>query len=116
MSAPKKQDEALTKEREEAWVGDAILALYVREWILRTHGQMDGEMFVRFTSNDFLRCAGKPTSVEAEIGRTYQQAGLQAGFDWIETNLYPHFIKKEKEFQRIQLTQIPRKLRKQRKG
>lgn len=115
MAVPKKLDDALTKEREEAWVGDAILALFVREWILREQGQMDGEMFVRFTSNDFLRCAGNPTSVEAEIGRTYQQLGLQAGFDWIETNLYPHFIKKEKEYQRIQLTQIPRKLRKRKK-
>ena len=24
---------AITKEREEAWIGDAVLALYVREWI-----------------------------------------------------------------------------------
>ena len=71
MAAPKKKDPALTQEREEAWVGDAVLALYVREWILREKGEMDGEMFTRFTSNHFLKSKGNPTSVEAEIGRVY---------------------------------------------
>ena len=112
MAAPKKKDLAITKEREEAWVGDAILALYVREWILSKYGAMDGEMFVRFTSNDFLKSKGNPTSVEAEIGRVYQTKGLQAGCDWIETHLYPLFLEKEKAYQRIQATQIPRRLRK----
>jgi len=115
MAAPKKQDQAITIEREEAWIGDAVLALYVREWIIREHGKMDGEMFVRFTSNDFLRCQGNPTSVEAEIGRIYTESGLQAGFDWIETHLYPKFLEKERQYQRVQATQVPRKLRKQRK-
>jgi len=112
MSAPKKKDEALTKEREEAWVGDAVLALYVREWILREKGAMDGEMFVRFTSNDFLKSKGNPTSVEAEIGRVYEEKGLQAGFDWIEEFLYPLFLAKEKQYQRVLATQVPRKQRK----
>ena len=112
MSAPKKRDPAIAQEREEAWTGDAVLALYVREWILREHGAMDGEMFVRFTSNDFLRCAGNPTSVEAAIGRVYAEHGLQAGFDWIEKELYPKFLIAEKEYQRIQQTQVPRRLRK----
>ena len=112
MAAPKKKDEALTKEREEAWVGDAILALYVREWILREKGSMDGEMFVRFTSNDFLRSKGNPTSVEAEIGRVYTTEGLQAGFDWIEEHLYPLFLIKEKNYQKVLATQVPRRLRK----
>ena len=112
MSAPKKKDEALTKEREEAWVGDAVLALYVREWILGKYGAMDGEMFVRFTSNDFLKSKGNPTSVEAEIGRVYAENGLQAGFDWIKEELYPLFLIKEKNYQRILATQIPRKQRK----
>ncbi len=112
MSVPKKKDVALTKEREEAWVGDAILALYVREWILREKGEMDGDMFVRFTSNDFLKSKGNPTSVEAEIGRVYLEGGLQAGFDWIEQHLYPLFLIKEKNYQRILATQVPRKERK----
>lgn len=115
MAAPKKQNPALTKEREEAWTGDAVLALYVREWILKEYGAMDGEMFVRFTSNDFLRCAGNPTSVEAQIGRIYAEDGLQAGFDWIASELHPKFLIAEKEYQRRQQTQIPRKLRKQKK-
>ncbi len=116
MSAPKKKDEALTIEREEAWVGDAVLALYVREWILKEKGAMDGEMFVRFTSNDFLRSKGNPTSVEAEIGRVYEKDGLQAGFDWIEEHLYPLFLNKEKSYQRLLATQVPRKQRKSNKS
>jgi len=112
MSVPKKKDEALTKEREEAWVGDAILALYVREWILAEKGEMDGELFVRFTSNDFLKSKGNPTSVEAEIGKVYSEHGLQASFNWIQEHLYPLFLEKEKQYQRILATQIPRKQRK----
>ncbi|MFD2157495.1 hypothetical protein ACFSW8_01125 [Rubritalea tangerina] len=115
MAAPKKQDPTIAKERAEAWTGDAVLALYVREWILKEFGAMDGEMFVRFTSNDFLRCAGNPTSVEAQIGRIYAQDGLQAGFDWIEKELYPKFLIAEKEYQKRQQTQVPRKQRKYRK-
>ncbi|GHC39884.1 hypothetical protein AAFN60_08005 [Roseibacillus persicicus] len=88
---------ALTKEREEAWIGDAVLALYVREWILARGEGLDGEAFIRFTSNDFLRLHGNPTSVEAEIGRVYQDNDLQAGFDWIETNLLPRFLNREKQ-------------------
>lgn len=92
----KRTPEEIDQEREEAWVGDAILALYVREWLLREKGKIDGEAFIRFTSNDFLRIVGNPTSVEAEIGRVYQKNGLQSGFDWIETKLLPHFVQREK--------------------
>lgn len=92
----KRTPEEIDQEREEAWVGDAILALYVREWLLREKGKIDGEAFIRFTSNDFLRMIGNPTSVEAEIGRVYQTGGVQAGFDWIEEKLLPLFIQREK--------------------
>lgn len=88
---------ALTKEREEAWIGDAVLALYVREWILAKGKGLDGEAFIRFTSNEFLRLQGNPTSVEAEIGRIYQDNDLQAGFAWIESNLLPRFLNREKQ-------------------
>lgn len=88
---------ALTKEREEAWIGDAVLALYVREWILRENSALDGEAFIRFTSNEFLRLEGNPTSVEAEIGRVYQDGGLSAGFGWIEERLLPRFLVREKQ-------------------
>ncbi|MEJ6578654.1 MAG: ribonuclease III domain-containing protein [Akkermansiaceae bacterium] len=92
----KKSPEEIDKEREEAWVGDAVLALYVREWLLREHGKIDGEAFIRATSNDFLRLKGNPTSVEAEIGRSYREGGLQAGFDYVEQKLLPLFVQREK--------------------
>ncbi len=88
---------ALTKEREEAWVGDAVLALYVREWLLKNGSGLDGEAFIRFTSNDFLRLQGNPTSVEAQIGRIYSEEGLQAGFNWIEEKLLSLFLNREKQ-------------------
>jgi hypothetical protein len=92
----KRTTEEIDQEREEAWVGDAILALYMREWLLREKGKIDGEAFIRATSNDFLRLQGKPTAVEAEIGREYQEKGLQAGFDYVERKLVPLFIQREK--------------------
>ena len=75
--------------RAQAWVGDAILALYVREWILSFNGQIDGKLFIEFTSNDFLRLTGNATAVEAQIGRIYKAEGLEAANAWIETNLRP---------------------------
>lgn len=74
--------------RADAWVGDAVLALYVREWILRmNHGVMDGELFVALTSNQFLRLVGNATAVEAEIGRAYKSAGLEGAYRWIDEHL-----------------------------
>lgn len=96
MAAPKKIDPQLMQEREEAWVGDAVLALYMRRLILKEQGKMDGEMFVRCTSNDFLRHIGNPTSVEALIGRIYEEQGLQAAFEWMEHQLLPVFRQQEK--------------------
>ena len=98
MAAPKKMNSDLMQEREEAWVGDAVLALYMRRLILREQGKMDGEMFVRCTSNDFLRNIGNATSVEALIGRIYEEQGLQAAFDWMEFELLPVFRQQEKNY------------------
>ncbi len=112
MAAPKKKDADIIKEREEAWIGDAVLNIYVREYILDKFGVLDGEMFIRFTSNDFLRCHGNPTSVEAEIGRTYSAEGLEAAFQWIETHLLPKFLIQEKNYQRMLATRVSRKSRK----
>ena len=75
--------------RIEAWVGDAILALYVREWILAEEGAINGRLFVEFTSNDFLRRTGNATGVEAEIGRMFKAEGLEAAYAGIEQNLRP---------------------------
>ncbi len=75
--------------RIEAWVGDAILALYVREWILEEEGAINGKLFVEFTSNDFLRRTGNPTGVEAQIGKIFKSDGLEAAYAWIEHHLRP---------------------------
>ena len=73
--------------RQEAWVGDAVLALFTRRWILTKFGVMDGELMNLISSNQFLSRVGNPTAVEAEIGRTYEAQGLDAAFAWIEENL-----------------------------
>lgn len=89
------QSEILDQLRQDAWVGDAVLELYVRSYILRTHGRVDAEMKTRFTCNQFLNCVGNPTKVEAEIGVIYQQQGLEAAFAWIAQTLEPLFMKQE---------------------
>jgi dsRNA-specific ribonuclease len=89
------QSEILDQLRQDAWVGDAVLELYVRSHILRTHGRVDAEMKTRFTCNQFLNCVGNPTKVEAEIGVIYQKDGLEAAFTWISQTLEPLFMKQE---------------------
>lgn len=90
-------EEALTQEREEAWIGDAVLALYARQYLLQASKRLNGQAFIRFTSNDFLRLKGNPTSVEAGIGRLYQEQGLEAAFAWMEEHLLPLFLIREKQ-------------------
>ena len=89
-------DDVLEKEKAEAWVGDAILALAAREWILRKKGTTDGAMQARLTSNQFLAAIGNPTGVEAKIGRIYWEQGLDAAVDYVETDLVPLFLKQER--------------------
>jgi dsRNA-specific ribonuclease len=81
----------LREEREHAWIGDAVLALFARQWVLRERGTMDCEWFTRLTSNEFLNCFDQPTRVEAAIGRLYRQQGLDAAFAWIDQQLVPLF-------------------------
>lgn len=111
MAATKKIDQKLVKEREEAWVGDAVLALYMRRLILAEQGRMDGEMFVRCTSNAFLSHIGNATSVEALIGRIYEEQGLEAAFEWMEYQLLPVFRQQEKNHRNRQ-SQLAGKRRK----
>ena len=80
---------------EEAWIGDAVLCLYCRGRILKRDGAVDGDKFTRMTSNQFLTGFGEPSEVEAEIGRVYAEAGLDAAFAWIEARLMPKFDKRE---------------------
>ena len=86
-----RNDEDLRKEREAAWVGDAVLALFARQYVLRERNAMDGEWFTRLTSNDFLSAFGNPTRVEASIGKLYLSEGLDAAFAWMDAELIPLF-------------------------
>ena len=93
MHSPRvsRNDEELRKVREAAWVGDAVLALFARQYVLRERSAMDGEWFTRLTSNDFLSAFGNPTRVEASIGRLYLSEGLDAAFAWMDAELIPLF-------------------------
>ena len=79
----------------EAWVGDAVLTLWARLYILRERGAIDGERAVRMTSNNFLGAVGNPDQVEAEIGRIFEDQGLDAAYQWIEQRLLPMFKRQE---------------------
>lgn len=79
--------------RAEAWIGDAVLALYVREFLLeKCHGHIDGDIFVQLTSNDFLRLTGNATEVEAKIGQAYRQGQLPLAYEWIHRELRPKML------------------------
>jgi dsRNA-specific ribonuclease len=90
-SRPMKREDEVRIEREKAWIGDAVLALFARSWVLEERGRMDGEWFTRLTSNEFLSTFGPPTEVEARIGAIYREEGLAAAFAWMETELLPKF-------------------------
>lgn len=87
------RNESLKIEREAAWIGDAVLALFAREFVLRERGCMDGIWFTHLTSNDFLSSFGNPTSVEARIGEIYRAEGLAAAHAHIEADFLPLFRK-----------------------
>lgn len=89
-------DDAIKKERADAWLGDAVLALFARQYILQTTGVMGQEEFAAMTSNAFLSAFGPPTRVESWIGQQYKAGGLALAFPWIETNLLPLYLKQKK--------------------
>jgi len=84
-------------EQELAWIGDAVLGLFARNWILEKEQKMDAEMFTRMTSNNFLNSLGNPTKVEARIGLIFNNEGLEHAFCHIENSLLPLFLKQEKK-------------------
>jgi hypothetical protein len=88
------RDQAL---RDQAWIGDAVLALYARLKILREDGTLDGEKAVRMSSNQFLAAFGEPTAVEAAIGRVFESDGLDAAFAHIERTIIPLFTRQEEK-------------------
>ena len=88
-----KKDDEIRAERERAWIGDAVLALFARSWVLKERGKMDGEWFTCLTSNEFLSALGPPTQVEAGIGTIYREDGLEAAFEWMDKELIPRLRK-----------------------
>ena len=80
---------------KEAWIGDAVLSLYVRRRILEEDGFIDGAKAQRMTANRFLSVYGEPSETEAIIGRVFETAGLDAACAWIEANLSGHFERQE---------------------
>lgn len=85
----------LAQLRQEAWIGDAVLSLFAREWILREHGKMSDALFRNMTSNAFLSTLGNPTRIEAEIGKIRKEEGLEAAFKHIEKKILPQFLSQE---------------------
>jgi hypothetical protein len=95
------RDENMNSERalrDQAWVGDAVLALYARHWLLRhTPKKMSDadrqQLFELFVSNQFLSSFGEPSQVEAAIGRKFEQEGLLAAFTYIEKSFLESFCR-----------------------
>jgi hypothetical protein len=87
-----KPTDPVRREREEAWIGDAVLSLFARNWILASSGSMDAALFAAMTSNQFLSTIGNPTTVESRIGRAYSSDGLAAAFTLIEQEILPRFL------------------------
>ncbi|CAN5374776.1 hypothetical protein BH23VER1_BH23VER1_30560 [soil metagenome] len=85
----------LKTTRELAWIGDAVLSLHGRRWILANLGAMDGAMLTRFTSNRFLAALGNPTEVEATIGALYESDGYEAACAFIDSEIIPLFRRQE---------------------
>jgi hypothetical protein len=100
--------------RQQAWIGDAVLELYARTLVLGQTGQRDVNRKVRFVRNAFLNHLGQPTRVEAEIGRHYQDGGLDPAFAWIERNIQPLFLKQEANLARKKKQHAPGKRLRQR--
>ncbi len=92
LGARKRQQDLL----EAAWVGDAVLTLYARRYILAQEQGINNDRAARMTSNRFLEAIGNATAVEAQIGRIYEAEGLEAAFAWIESKLLPLHEKQER--------------------
>jgi dsRNA-specific ribonuclease len=87
-----------TEKRDLAWVGDAVLGLFAREWILRNGPAFGGDrtqLFIDLTCNQFLSGFGEPTAVEARIGGLYREKGLAAACAWLEAEFIPIFLKQQ---------------------
>lgn len=80
-------------EKAEAWLGDAVLALLVRDWLIGTLGSTDGDLQGLITSNQFLSRFGHPTAVEAALGRLWRDHGYAAAESEFRTKFLPEMIR-----------------------
>jgi dsRNA-specific ribonuclease len=79
-----------TETNDLAWLGDAVLALYMRQLLLKNFaGRQLGPLFQKITSNQFLSSFGEPTRFEASIGLVYEQKGFAAAMQFVEANVLP---------------------------
>jgi dsRNA-specific ribonuclease len=81
--------------RAQAWLGDAVLGLLAREWLMGQGLSLDSTAFQQMTSNQFLATFGQPTRVEAGIGLLYAEAGLDAVRQWFTAALLPRYQAQE---------------------
>ncbi len=82
--------------RDLSWIGDALLSLFAREWILQNEAQLGGmraDLFRDLTNNQFLSAIGQPSQVEARIGAAYRAGGLPAAQKVFDETLAPLFLK-----------------------
>jgi dsRNA-specific ribonuclease len=94
--------------QERSWIGDAILALLAREWIMAQGDQafaVRSETYRNLTSNHFLSSLGHPAKVEAELGNAYLEGGLEAARRHFLEHFIPLFEKQEKNRQKQPRTQ-----------
>ena len=96
MTASSSKQRLSNELLSRAWIGDAVLSLWARLKILKDDGQLDGEKCIRMTSNQFLSTIKEPSELEAEIGKVYEDSGLDAAFDFIEQSVLPAFERQEK--------------------
>lgn len=88
----KYRDEQENVLRSAAWIGDAVLSLYLRQLLIVNKVEpagMRAELFKHFSSNHFLNSFGRPTAMEAEIGVIYEDEGLESAFRFIEGKYLP---------------------------
>jgi len=84
--------------QERSWIGDAVLALLAREWIMAAgdHPFAErSEIYRNLTCNQFLSSLGHPAKVEAEIGNAYLAGGLEAARAFFQDRLLPLYRKQE---------------------
>lgn len=93
----KYRQESESSLRDDAWIGDAVLSIYLRSLLLQNNvepASLRSEIFKYFSSNAFLNSFGRPTAMEAEIGIVYRESGLDAAFAFIEKKYFA-VIKKQ---------------------